>query len=165
MLIDLKKYFSNENMAQQIDYSIDLSEVEIYGHKPFVTPVHIVCDIRAFASSAELNVTVRYAFSMPCNRCLAETRKELTHSISHVLVNKLNDEEDFDDYIVVEGDTLDLDELIYSDVILLTPSKYVCSEDCKGLCPTCGKNLNEGECACDKQHTDPRLEALRQLLN
>ena len=165
MLIDLKKYFSNENMAQQINYSIDLSGVEIDGHKPFVTPVHIVGDIRAFASSAELHVTVSYAFSMPCNRCLAETRKELSHSISHVLVNKLNEEEDFDDYIVVEGDTLDLDDLIYSDVILLTPSKYVCSEDCKGLCPTCGKNLNEGECACDKQHTDPRLEALRQLLN
>ena len=75
------------------------------------------------------------------------------------------DEEDFDDYIVVEGETLDLDELVYSDIVLLTPPKYVCSEDCKGLCPTCGKNLNEGECACDKQHTDPRLEALRQLLN
>ena len=165
MLIDLKKYFSEENIAQQIDYEIDLSEVEVDGFRPFVSPVHIVGDIKAFASSAELHVTVSYAFSMPCNRCLAETRKELSHSISHVLVNKLNDEEDFDDYIVVEGEKLDLDELIYSDIILLTPPKYVCSEDCKGLCPVCGKNLNEGDCACEKQHTDPRLEALRQLLN
>ena len=165
MLIDLKKYFSGENVEQKIDYFIDLSSEEIDGYKPFVSPVHIVGDIRAFASSAELNVTVSYAFSMPCNRCLAETRKELSHSISHVLVNKLNDEEDFDEYIVVEGETLDLDELVYSDIVLLTPPKYVCSEDCKGLCPTCGKNLNEGDCACEKQHTDPRLEALRQLLN
>lgn len=165
MLIDLKKFFSGEDAALQIDHTMDLSAVEMDGFYPFVSPVHVVGDIRAFASSAELHVTVQYTFSMPCNRCLAETRKELSHSISHVLVNKLNDEEDFDDYIVVEGDTLDLDELIYSDIILLTPPKYVCSEDCKGLCPTCGENLNEGDCACEKQHTDPRLEALRQLLN
>ena len=165
MLIDLKKYFSGENIAQQIDYTIDLSAVEIDGVKPFVSPVHVVGDLKAFASSAELNVTVQYAFSMPCNRCLKETRKEISHSISHVLVNRLNDEEDFDDYIVVEGEKLDLDELIYSDIILLTPSKYVCSDDCKGLCPVCGKNLNEGDCACAKQQTDPRLEVLRQLLD
>lgn len=90
---------------------------------------------------------VRYAYSMPCNRCLTLTRKELCHNISHVIVNKLNDEEDFEDYIVIEGDELDLDELIYSDIILLTPTKFLCKEDCKGLCPTCGKNLNEGDCA------------------
>ena len=76
---------------------------------------------------------------MPCNRCLTESRKELSHSISHVLVNKLNDEEDFDDYIVVEGETLDLDELIYSDIILLTPSKYVCKEDCRGFARPVGR--------------------------
>lgn len=164
MLIELKKYFSGEDVSQHIDYTIDLSGVEIDGAKPFVSPVHVVGDIKAFASSAELHVTVSYAFSMPCNRCLTESRKELSHSISHVLVNKLNNEEDFDDYIVVEGETLDLDELIYSDIILLTPSKYVCKEDCRGLCPTCGKNLNEGDCACAKQQADPRMEALRALL-
>lgn len=165
MLIDLKKYFSGEDISQRIDYTMDLSDVEMDGYKPFVSPVQISGEIRAFASSAELRVDVCYAYSMPCNRCLTETRKELHHSISHVLVNKLNDEEDFDDYIVVEGEKLDLDELIYSDIILLTPSKYVCKEDCKGLCPVCGQNLNEGDCTCQKQQTDPRLEALRQLLN
>ena len=142
MLIDLKKYFSGEDISQAIDYTVDLSEVEIDGCKPFVTPVQVKGSIRSFASSAELNVEVRYAYSMPCNRCLTLTRKELCHNISHVIVNKLNDEEDFEDYIVIEGDELDLDE----------------------LCPTCGKNLNEGDCACAKQQTDPRLEALRQLL-
>ena len=135
MLIDLKKYFSGEDISQAIDYTVDLSEVEIDGCKPFVTPVQVKGSIRSFASSAELNVEVRYAYSMPCNRCLTLTRKELCHNISHVIVNKLNDEEDFEDYIVIEGDELDLDELIYSDIILLTPTKFLCKEDCKGLCP------------------------------
>ena len=99
MLIDLKKYFSGEDISQAIDYTVDLSEVEIDGCKPFVTPVQVKGSIRSFASSAELNVEVRYAYSMPCNRCLTLTRKELCHNISHVIVNKLNDEEDFEDDI------------------------------------------------------------------
>ena len=105
MLIDLKKYFSGEDISQAIDYTVDLSEVEIDGCKPFVTPVQVKGSIRSFASSAELNVEVRYAYSMPCNRCLTLTRKELCHNISHVIVNKLNDEEDFEDYIVIERKT------------------------------------------------------------
>ena len=78
--------------------------MEIDGCKPFVTPVQVKGSIRSFASSAELNVEVRYAYSMPCNRCLTLTRKELCHNISHVIVNKLNDEEDFEDYIVIDGE-------------------------------------------------------------
>ena len=73
MLIDLKKYFSGEDISQAIDYTVDLSEVEIDGCKPFVTPVQVKGSIRSFASSAELNVEVRYAYSMPCNRCLTLT--------------------------------------------------------------------------------------------
>ena len=60
MLIDLKKYFSGEDISQAIDYTVDLSEVEIDGCKPFVTPVQVKGSIRSFASSAELNVAVRH---------------------------------------------------------------------------------------------------------
>ena len=51
MLIDLKKYFSGEDISQAIDYTVDLSEVEIDGCKPFVTPVQVKGSIRSFASS------------------------------------------------------------------------------------------------------------------
>ena len=85
----------------------------------FVTPFRSRAASVRSLPVRELNVEVRYAYSMPCNRCLTLTRKELCHNISHVIVNKLNDEEDFEDYIVIEGDELDLDELIYSDIISL----------------------------------------------
>ena len=41
---------------------------------------------------------------------------------------------------------------------------YICSEECKGLCPICGQNLNDGECSCDKEQTDPRFDILDNLL-
>ena len=59
---------------------------------------------------------------------------------------------------------LDLDALAEEDVVLNLPSKVLCKEDCKGLCPQCGKNLNDGPCDC-KEPVDPRLAGLLDLLN
>lgn len=44
------------------------------------------------------------------------------------------------------------------------PQRYLCREDCRGLCPTCGKNLNEGPCGCREDNGDPRMDVLRRLL-
>ena len=43
--------------------------------------------------------------------------------------------------------------------------KVLCREDCKGLCPVCGKDLNDGDCGCDRTERDPRFESLRALFN
>ena len=71
--------------------------------------------------------------------------------------------EDEDRFILVEQGQLDVDELVVSDILLSLPMKHLCLPDCKGLCPTCGRNLNEGPCGC-KKPIDPRLEALGKLL-
>ena len=65
---------------------------------------------------------------------------------------------------LVEGETFDLDEIIREELILNMDMTVLCSEDCKGLCPRCGKNLNEGDCGCDRTEVDPRLAKLTQLL-
>ncbi|MGB9809870.1 MAG: YceD family protein, partial [Caldanaerobacter sp.] len=49
-------------------------------------------------------------------------------------------------------------------VILSLPMKFLCKEDCKGLCPICGTNLNYGSCSCKREDIDPRLEVLSKLL-
>ena len=47
--------------------------------------------------------------------------------------------------------------------VLAVPMKNLCSEDCKGLCPKCGKNLNEGLCNCNEENIDPRWETIQKL--
>ncbi len=69
-----------------------------------------------------------------------------------------------DDYIETPDFTLELDEVVISDIILHYPQKYLCKDDCRGLCPKCGKNLNEGDCGCDRTQVDSRLEILKQLM-
>ena len=64
----------------------------------------------------------------------------------------------------MEDERLDLDGLVLEDLLMDMPGQYLCKEDCKGLCPSCGKNWNEGPCKCGEPQTDPRLEILRQLL-
>lgn len=62
------------------------------------------------------------------------------------------------------GDLIDLQDVVLESILLEIPMKALCSEKCKGLCPKCGTNLNEGQCDCSLEEIDPRLEVLQKLL-
>ena len=72
--------------------------------------------------------------------------------------------EDDPELFLLQGDEIDLDEILSTCFILDMDSKFLCKEDCKGLCPDCGKNLNLGPCECRKK-IDPRFAVLEQLLD
>ncbi len=163
MIIDLKKYFLSESLADTIEYELDLSSVEINGVKPFSVPVNVKVTLRGFAGSVVLKAQVHYTVVAPCDRCCEETALRKAVDFSHILVRELG-EEDSDEYLFVPEARLDLDELLTEDILLDLPGKFLCKEDCKGLCPRCGANLNLGKCSCEPEETDPRLEALRALL-
>lgn len=60
-----------------------------------------------------------------------------------------------------DGDSLDLGTLIQEEILAALPLKVLCRDDCKGLCPACGANLNAASCGCDHGAVDPRLAALK----
>lgn len=72
------------------------------------------------------------------------------------------DEDDMDVYSYV-GEEVDLEPLLREQIILAVPFAPLCSEDCKGLCPVCGIDLNTGNCTCDRTPIDPRWAALKNL--
>jgi len=59
-----------------------------------------------------------------------------------------------------DGGAVDLDDLVREQILLAIPSRRLCREDCKGLCPECGTDLNAGACSCEKGEADPRWSAL-----
>ncbi|HEY8345095.1 MAG TPA: DUF177 domain-containing protein [Bacillota bacterium] len=63
------------------------------------------------------------------------------------------------------GDVLDLAETLWDSVVLSLPMKYLCAEECKGLCAQCGANLNITTCKCESNYLDPRLAKLGELFN
>jgi len=64
-----------------------------------------------------------------------------------------------------EGEGLPLEDVVREQVLLAAPLKVTCREDCKGLCPHCGKNLNEGQCLCAVEEEEPRWAALKEIRN
>jgi len=164
MLLDLKKVFSDESASCSFDYSMDLSSTDINGFYPFISPVSVNGIVKSHDGSAQLNAETSFDFSIPCDRCAKQINKRFHYTFSHVLVLSLENE-DNDSFIQVQNYKLDLDELMRADILLELPTKYLCSENCKGLCSVCGKNLNDETCNCDLHQIDPRLEVLKKLID
>jgi uncharacterized protein len=64
---------------------------------------------------------------------------------------------------VFDGETIDVDEIVKEQILLAVPTRVLCREDCKGICPECGKDRNTGECTCVTDNIDPRWAALKNL--
>ena len=115
------------------------------------------------AGAMSLTGTIRARMLCRCDRCAREFARETAVDVTTRLADQLQDEED-PDYFLLEGDKLDIDDLLESAFILSMDQQLLCREDCKGLCPRCGADLNDGPCGCGKE-SDPRLAVLEQLLD
>ena len=163
MIINLDPVFSTEGFFQEYRYNLDLSAEQINGSYPIVTPAAVICTLSNNVGIVKLNAEVSLELDVECDRCAKQIKYPFTAGAEHILVRALNDE-DNDSFILTESSQLDLDEVLREDILLQLPVKFLCSDDCKGLCARCGKDLNEGPCDCKKE-VDPRLEALKQLLD
>ena len=115
------------------------------------------------AGALSLTGTMRADMRCRCDRCAREFDLRREINVETQLADQLQDEED-PDYFLLEGDKLDIDDLLESAFILSMDQQRLCREDCKGLCPRCGADLNDGPCGC-KTESDPRLAVLEQLLD
>ena len=164
MIIDLKKIFVNEASSMPIEYALDLSTVEYSGLYPLKKPVVLSGLVSNKASLVRLEAKIFYEFDAPCDRCGVDTVREHTVTLEKSLAVSIEGEES-DTILLVPDMKLDLDELVYSEVLVSLPMKHLCHTDCRGICPKCGKNLNDGKCGCPEKEIDPRLAALAELLN
>lgn len=105
--------------------------------------------------------------SIPCSRCLEEVPTDIHFSIDKDI--KLEDsvvhDEDVEDNDYLIGFNLDIDRLIYGEILVNWPMKVLCRDDCKGICKVCGMNLNKGECNCQRTELDPRMAAIQDVFN
>lgn len=99
-----------------------------------------------------------------CARCLKEITVPVEFDFNETLVlSGQETTEDVDSVIFFEGKEIDVGEIAANNLLLNISSKYICRDDCAGLCPKCGKDLNEGECGCDFFEIDERWEKLKNF--
>lgn len=163
MVLDLQGIFAGEQASLPFSFSLDMTGYDRSGIQPFPDAVEVQGVVENHAGVVELKGEAKGVYCAPCDRCQRDVRRPMTIPMQHVLVTSLN-QEDNDEFILVEDMHLDVSELAESDIILALPSKFLCKQDCRGLCPRCGKDLNDGDCDCDTREIDPRLESLKQLL-
>ena len=103
-----------------------------------------------------------------CSRCLKEIVYPVDIHVSRKIDFNLSEEErakNLDETNYIIGYNLDVDILIYDEVLLDFPMKLLCSNDCKGICDNCGADLNEKDCDCDKKEYDPRMLVIRDIFD
>lgn len=126
--------------------ALDLSGLDFYGEHPFAGPVQVSGTVRNQADALVLEGTAETTLELVCDRCLKPFCRDMRVPVDSLLAETLEDEEN-DEILLLDNGTVDLDEVFTTALVLAMDSKHVCSEDCKGLCATCGADLNEDPAA------------------
>jgi len=170
----LLKLRSLQGDHEHIEKRLEPSQFEGIGGDNYrvVAPVSIAFDVdRQEPGRYRLAGTVQGELELNCSRCLEPFRMPVTAAFDLRYVPRTENTGDEerevgeDDLTTAfyDEDQIDLSELIAEQLQLALPMKPLCSEDCKGLCPHCGTNLNTGTCHCNQEWVDPRFAALKQL--
>ena len=173
MVIDMRPILVGETKKIALDYDFSLTDSEFpfdtaIDGVVFAKPAHIDGEIVNMGGYIRLRAAVSVDYDAECARCLKPLSRSFTVEFERTVVNQgelVNTaEDDGDDYIEMVDGKLALDEAAAEQLMMEFPMKELCSEDCKGLCSKCGKDLNEGDCGCPKKEIDPRLAILQKLL-
>jgi uncharacterized protein len=153
---------------QHIESTIDLSELTEYSHIMDIGIVAVRVDIikqdgNNYRVIGELQTDV----GMVCSNCLNSLQINVISKLNELFVQdgyEVSDlDSDEDDYNYIIGQEIDLKPFIMQEILLSLPMKPLCQEHCKGLCPECGVNKNQGDCTCKTERVDPRLAGLADL--
>ena len=136
-------------------------------------PPEVQGSLTRSAHEVRLQGTLRARAEVDCDRCLktvevpVETKFEAKYvrADDYRATETAELQEDDLSFSVLQEEAVDIDELVREQLLLALPSRALCTDECKGLCPACGANLNAHPCACEKSVTDPRWDALKGLAN
>lgn len=121
-----------------------------------------------YAGDRKLEVTGKAEITSvaPCDRCLEDVEVKVTLDFKHKIDTEsdaYDQSEDLDENNYIDGYSLDVEQLVYNELLVGWPTKILCSEDCKGICNVCGQNLNKGTCNCEDTGLDPRMSVIRDV--
>ncbi len=163
MGLDLRELIEKPGGSVSFAFELDTERIFFPSVLSYARAPHAEGFVETRAGALTLRGLLSADMLCRCDRCASEygLHKEIRLEIP--LASELQDEEN-PDIILLEGDELDLEEVLEPSLILEMDSKFLCRPDCAGLCAVCGANLNEGPCNCEKPN-DPRLAVLEQLLD
>jgi uncharacterized protein len=164
MKIDISDVYSQQNRVMTRKVHIDMAEFKsrqgvfpIQAGEPFDLTIANE-EGKRLRLTGEGDVTVQ----IPCDRCLQEMDVPFHLDIEKEVSLEADDEASF---YIDEERVLDVDRLLYNEILVNWPEKVLCKPDCKGICMKCGTNLNLATCGCEQGELDPRMAQFQDVFN
>ena len=162
MRLDLRDLIVNPEMRLPFHTELETDNLDFPSVKEYLHPPVADGLIYNEAGILHLQGTITADMLCICDRCGQEFQSIKETSVNTILVEE--ESTDNPELFVLEGTEIDMQEVLSTCLILDMETKFLCREDCKGLCARCGRNLNLGPCNCGKE-IDPRFAVLEQLLD
>jgi uncharacterized protein len=170
--LDLRALLAGECRTLPFRFYLDPPDVSdprssLWGVR-FPSPMEVDGSIINTAGYMRMSLNLSLDYTASCARCLADVsgtfRFDLEKTVAPASQLEGLDEDKKDDFAIVEDGFLDMDEQLLELLEMEFPSRFLCKEDCLGLCEKCGANLNDGPCSCQGEEIDPRLLPLKEIL-
>ena len=168
MLIDLASVGTS---SKQLELSFESQKIDLEGEALIEESVGLSAEIVRVGSRTRLSGTIKANVLVSCTRCLESIRREFDIAFQDIFVDASEEStreeaevgtEELDESLITSGE-IDLTEVVREQILLELPKQIFCKEDCRGLCPKCGGNLNLIDCNCIDDEIDPRWAALQNL--
>ncbi len=168
MLINLSDVLSgrHQTIEETVQMEMDTFQMKA-GTFPIIRkkPVHVAV-MHVKGKELQIKVQTSLCIEIPCDRCLDDVEWEFALDFVKCVDLGQSDaelREGFDESDFIDGYHLDVDKMLYKEILVGWPTKVLCREDCKGICSICGQNLNKGACGCEDTGLDPRMSVVRDL--
>ncbi|MEE1027235.1 MAG: DUF177 domain-containing protein [Agathobacter sp.] len=168
MIIDVSTIVKSVNMVktETVELALDSFESKL-GTFAILRKSPVTLEISNQESKRLLiSGTVDIEVAIPCDRCLEDVPTNIHFDIDKTLTigeNIVDEEMEETDYLI--GFELDVEKLVYAEILVNWPMKVLCKDDCEGICRVCGMNLNKGTCNCERSELDPRMAAIQDIFN
>lgn len=167
MFVNLTDMLTNEDRVVSMQAETEITEVSVGGEKYPVlasSPVSFVFT-NIGKGRARIEGKADFVFSAGCDRCLkpVEESREICFTREVWAPDMAAEPSVYEEQPFMEGFQLNVEDLLISEIVTSWPMKILCKPDCKGICPTCGRDLNTGTCDCDSFVPDPRMAAIKDI--
>lgn len=170
MVLDLSEFLSVLDKKGHFEVPVEMEyfKTKRTSHK-ISDKSDVIIDVRnvgkkRFKLDARFNLNIIF----PCDRCLQDVVKEFNSELSRKIdmnESEVQKFEDIDEIPYMDGNELDVERLVYNELLVNLPMKVLCNDNCKGICNRCGVNLNHDTCDCDSSDIDPRMSKILDVFN
>ena len=166
MVVDVAPLLKGEAKKIDIDYMLSPEQLDGITFED----AHVTGVLTDSSGYMRLSLKAELVYHGECARCLAPVDGVFSLDFERTVTTEGTIDEDrleelADEYVVIEGHELDVDQPLCEELMLGFPTRLLCSDDCEGLCPKCGRPKREGDCGCVLREIDPRLAVLQHFFD